>query len=77
VPDGAPLAIPDVLFGVGNLLDTRTWETPAQLGAAIFEWIGAGYNPHHRHTPLGMLSPADYEHQSKTSALHAATEGAA
>ena len=54
-----------------------TWETPEQLGAAIFEWIEAWYNPRRRHTALEMLSPIDYEHHWKTSALHAATEGAA
>lgn len=61
-----------------ELLDTRTtWETPEQLGAAIFEWIEAWYNSRRRHTALEMLSPIDYEHHWKTSALHAATKGAA
>lgn len=38
------------------------------LGGAIFEWIGAWYNPRRRHTSLGMLAPAEFE------ALHTATE---
>ena len=44
-----------------ELLDTAIWQTPEQLGAAIFEWIEARYNPRRRHTSLGMLSPIDYE----------------
>jgi len=29
-----------------ELLDTRlVWDTPEQLGSAIFEWIEAWYNP--------------------------------
>ena len=64
-----------------ELLDTAIWETPEQLGAAIFEWIEAWYNPRRRHTSLGMLSPIDYEqhwrHQNATAALHTAAQGAA
>jgi len=61
-----------------ELLDTRTtWETPEQLGSAIFEWIEAWYNPRRRHTSLGMLSPVDYEHHWKTERVHTATTGAA
>jgi transposase InsO family protein len=65
-----------------ELLDTRTvWESPEQLGTAVFEWIEAWYNPRRRHTSLGMLSPIDYEHhwrqQRATEALHTAANGAA
>ena len=61
-----------------ELLDTRTvWDTPEQLGTAVFEWIEAWYNPRRRHTALGMLSPIDYEHHWKTQALHTAANGAA
>src|SRR3954447_13424116 len=45
-----------------ELLDHRIWDTPEELGAAIFEWIEAWYNPRRRHTAIGMLSPVDYEH---------------
>jgi transposase InsO family protein len=65
-----------------ELLDTRTWDSPEELGAAIFEWIEAWYNPRRRHTALGMLSPIDYEQhwqrqQVAKSALHTADQGAA
>lgn len=61
-----------------ELLDTRTaWDTPGQLGSAIFEWIEAWYNPRRRHTSLQMPSPVDYEHHWKTQRLHTAAIGAA
>ena len=44
-----------------ELLDTRTWDSPEQLASAIFEWIESWYNPHRRHTSLGMLSPHEFE----------------
>ena len=64
-----------------ELLDQRLWETPEELGSAIFEWIEAWYNPRRRHTSIEMLRPVDYEHhwqQSQaTAALHTAANGAA
>ena len=62
-----------------ELLDTRTWETPEELGSAIFEWIEAWYNPGRRHSSLSMLSPVDFEaqHANHTTTLHTAAEGAA
>jgi putative transposase len=61
-----------------ELLDQAVWETPEQLGAAIFEWIEAWYNPRRRHTSIGMLSPVDYEHHWRNQqALHTTAEGAA
>ena len=60
-----------------ELLDQRNWETPEQLGSAIFEWIEAWYNPRRRHTSLEMLSPVQFEHHWKTQTLHTAAEGAA
>jgi putative transposase len=54
-----------------ELLDTRTWDTQAQLASAIFEWIEGWYNPRRRHTSLDMLAPAEYE------ALHTAADTAA
>ncbi|SPX88027.1 integrase catalytic subunit [Mycobacteroides abscessus] len=50
-----------------ELLDRRDWDTQAELGSAIFEWIEAWYNPVRRHSTLGMLSPADYETQHTTA----------
>ena len=60
-----------------ELLDTRDWDSPEQLGSAIFEWIEAWYNPRRRHTSLKMLSPVAYEHHWITTNLHTAAEGAA
>lgn len=44
-----------------EVLDTRTWETRAELANAIFEWIECWYNTERRHSSLGMLSPVDFE----------------
>lgn len=60
-----------------ELLDQRIWQTPEELGSAIFEWIEAWYNPRRRHTALQMLSPLDYEHLWKQKSLHTAAHGAA
>lgn len=50
------------------LLDTRpAWDTPEQLGSAIFEWIGAWNNPRRRHTSIGMLSRVQYRHACSNS----------
>lgn len=46
-----------------ELLDRRTWPTKAALGAAIFEWIEAFYNPTRRHSALDYLSPTEFEQQ--------------
>jgi putative transposase len=44
-----------------ELLDTRTWKTRDELANAIFEWIECWYNPHRRHSSIGMHSPVTYE----------------
>jgi len=44
-----------------ELLDTRTWETREELANAIFEWIECWYNPHRRHSSIGMRSPVTFE----------------
>jgi putative transposase len=54
-----------------ELLDRHTWDSRAELAAAIFEWIEGWYNPSRRHTSLGMRSPHEFEH------LHNAAQGAA
>jgi Integrase core domain len=55
-----------------KVLDTAISQSPAQLGAAIFEWIEAWYNSRRRHTSLAMLMPIDYEqhwrHENATAA---------
>ena len=54
-----------------ELLDRHTWATRTDLAAAIFEWIEGFYNPYRRHTSLGGLSPADFEHRHITAATAA------
>ena len=44
-----------------ELLDSRTWNTRAELANAIFEWIECWYNPKRRHSRVGMFSPAEFE----------------
>ena len=64
-----------------ELLDTSNWDSPQQLGSAIFEWIEAWYNPRRRHTSISMLSPVTYEQQWRqrqaAQTLPAAADGAA
>ena len=45
-----------------ELIYRHTWATRAQARTAIFEYIEGWYNPHRRHSKLGYLSPAAYEH---------------
>ena len=44
-----------------ELLDRQRWDSRADLGSAIFEWIEAFYNPRRRHFALGYLSPVQFE----------------
>ena len=61
-----------------ELLDTRRWNSRAELGSAIFEWIECWYNPRRRHTALGNKSPVAYEDQLHASqALSITAEPAA
>jgi putative transposase len=52
-----------------EVLDTRPWETRADLANTVFEWIECWYNPVRRHSSIRMLSPVRYEaiHQSRPS----------
>jgi putative transposase len=43
------------------LLDTKEWQTRDELANAIFEWIECWYNPHRRHSGIGMHSPVTFE----------------
>ena len=45
-----------------ELLDRSTWPTREGLAQAVFAFIEGFYNPRRRHSTLGYLSPADYEH---------------
>jgi putative transposase len=44
-----------------EVLDSRTWETRAELANTIFEWIECWYNTERRHSSIGMLRPVEYE----------------
>jgi transposase InsO family protein len=55
-----------------ELLDTQRWDTKIELSQAIFEWIEAWYNPRRRHTSLGDLAPAEFEHHTGQALPHAA-----
>ncbi|SEG49180.1 putative transposase [Thermomonospora echinospora] len=44
-----------------ELLDAKSWETRDELATAMFEWMECWYNPHRRHSSIGMHSPITYE----------------
>ena len=44
-----------------ELLDRRSFRTPAEARRAIFEFIEGFYNRRRRHSALGYRSPADFE----------------
>ena len=52
-----------------ELLDRQSWDTRDQLANAAFAYIEGFYNPRRRHSALGYLSPADYEHNYRTGRL--------
>jgi putative transposase len=54
-----------------ELLDRQTWATRQELASAIFEYIEAWYNPHRRHSTIGMLSPVQFEREHTTHATAA------
>ena len=58
-----------------ELIDRRSWPTPAEARRAVFEYIEGWYNPHRRHSALGYLSPLEYErrHVEGTETLHTTT----
>jgi putative transposase len=44
-----------------ELLDRTRFETQAEAGLAIFEWIEGWYNSKRRHSSIGYLSPSEFE----------------
>jgi putative transposase len=46
-----------------ELIYRHTWSTQAEARTAVFEYIEGWFNPRRRHSTLGYLSPAEYEHQ--------------
>ena len=53
-----------------ELLDTRRWDTRAELGSAIFEWIEGWYNPRRRHTALGTSPRSTTKHLATADPFH-------
>jgi transposase InsO family protein len=45
----------------GELIDTRSWATRAQVRRAVFEYVEVFYNRQRLHSSRGYLSPAAYE----------------
>lgn len=54
-----------------ELIYRYSWPTRAEARTAIFEYIEGWFNPHRRHSTLGYLSPADYEHQHEQTQITA------
>ncbi len=45
-----------------ELLDRTTLMTPLEARAAVFDYIEGFYNPHRRHSALGLVSPVNFEY---------------
>ena len=58
-------AVVESFFGTlkTELVHRRTWSTHLEARTAVFEYIEVFYNRKRRHSYLGYVSPADYEHQ--------------
>jgi putative transposase len=52
-----------------ELIYRHSWPTRAEARTAIFEYIEGWFNPRRRHSTLGYLSPAEYEHQHQNQSL--------
>ncbi len=48
-----------------ELLNRRRWNTRIELANAMFEYLEIWRNRGRRHSPLGWLSPIEFETQSK------------
>lgn len=46
-----------------ELVDRRSWATRREARVAIYDYIEGWYNPRRRHSALGYLSPAEFEHR--------------
>jgi len=44
-----------------QLIDRRTFSSHAEARMAVFDHIEAWYNPHRRHSALGLISPVNFE----------------
>ena len=48
------------------LIERHSFESKAQARMAVFTWIEGWYNPRHRHSGLGYLSPLNFERNQQT-----------
>jgi len=44
-----------------ELIDRRTFSSHAEARMAVVDYIEAWYNPHRRHSALGLISPVNFE----------------
>ena len=44
-----------------ELINRRSWKTKTEARLAIFTWVESWYNPHRRHSSIGLRSPNNYE----------------
>jgi putative transposase len=51
-----------------ELLVQRRFKNQREAALAVFDFIEGWYNPHRRHTSLGMLSPMQYERRMSHAA---------
>jgi putative transposase len=58
-------AVPESFFATlkTELLHRQAWPTRQQARTAIFEYIEVFYNRQRRHSTLGYLAPAEFEHR--------------
>jgi putative transposase len=54
-----------------ELLHRQAWTTRQQARTAVFEYIEAFYNRQRRHSTLGYLTPAEFEHRYHLQAVAA------
>ena len=50
-----------------ELVSRRSWPTRRELRIAVYDYIETFYNRTRRHSALGYLSPATYEHLTDLS----------
>jgi len=54
-----------------ELLNTKTWQTRAELASAIFSYIEVFHNRQRRHSSLGYLTPVEYENLKQLASTDA------
>lgn len=47
-----------------ELIHRRSWPTKQELRSEVFEFIESFYNRQRRHSYLGWISPAEFEHRA-------------